>query len=139
MIREAIRTVLLSDGPTSTGVGGSRIFPLIMPQGQRADSLVYQRASGTQDVTLDGPAGYRETRMQIDAWSEDADRAARLIELARDCLNGYTGTVPVGDDSPQAQIQIKGVFAQNEFDGYDQDSKLYRDGRDFRVLWCRVT
>lgn len=136
MIREAFRAILLSDAALSTAVAGSRVYPLIMPQGVRDASLVYQRISGIVDILMDGPQALRETRLQLDAWAADPDDAAALIALAETKLNGFSGIVPYGDDSPQATLQVQGVFPVNERDGYDSNAQLYREGRDYRVLWC---
>lgn len=136
MIREAIRTILLGDAGVSAAVGGKRIYPLQMAQGVREPSLVYQRVGGVSDTLLEGPQGLRETRLQLDAWALDPDAAARLITLAETRLNGYSGVIPVGDDSPQAECKVSGLFLDNERDSYDGTAKLFRDSRDFRVLWC---
>lgn len=136
MIREAFRAVILANGPASAAVAGSRVYPLQVPQGTREPSLVYQRIGGVPDHTLDGPAGVRETFFQLAAWALDPDAAANLIQLAEVALNGYSGVVPVGDDSPQQTVDIRGVFLERERDGYDAAAKLYHDTRDFSVLWC---
>ena len=138
MIREAVRTILLDDVAVAAAVGGSRIYPLQMPQGVREPSLVYQRAGGIFDTLMEGPQGLRETRLQLDAWAVDSDAAAALMTLAETRLSGFSGLVTVGNDSPQAQCNVRGIFLDNEGDGYDAAAKLYRDRRDFRVLWCRA-
>lgn len=139
MIREALRAILLGDIAVSAAVGGTRIYPLQMPQGERDPSLVYQRVGGIAETTLDGPQTVRETRMQVAAWALDPDGAAALMTLAETRLNGFSGLVPVGDDSPQQTVNIKGIFLDTEFDSYDAQATLYRDGRIFRVVWQSAT
>lgn len=140
MIREAFRAVLLGDAALNAAVassdGSRRIYPLMMPQGVRDPSLVYQRPGGIFETTLDGPVALTTTTIQLDAWALDPDLAANLIALAAARLNGFAGVVTWGDDSPPAQCSIKGIFMERQRDGYDKDAKLYRDARDFRVLWC---
>lgn len=136
MIREAFRAILLGDGQVSAAVAGTRIYPLMMAQGVREPSLVYQRVGGIRDILLEGVQQLRETRLQLDAWALDADAAAALITLAETRLSGYSGLVPVGDASPQQQVRVQGVFPAGERDGYESAAKLFRDGRDFRVIWC---
>lgn len=138
MIREALRVILLGDVAVAAAVDSARIYPGAIPQGVRGASLVYQRAGGTFDTLLEAPQQLRETRIQLDAWATDPDTAASLIALAEARLSGYSGLVPVGDDSPQAQVNVRGIFLDNEREGYDATAKLYRDGRDFRVSWCRA-
>lgn len=136
MIREAFRAILLGDVAVSTAVGGTRIYPGAMPQGVSEQSLVYQRTGGINETLLEEPQALRETRIQLDAWARDPDSAAALIALAEARLNGYSGLVPHGEDSPQAVCDVRGVFLDRELEGYDATAKLYRDGRDFRVMWC---
>lgn len=136
MIREAFRNVLLADATVSTMVDGTRIFPLMMPQGVRKPSLVYQRVGGANDLTMEGPAGIRETVMQVAAWALDPDQAARVIGAAEARLNGYSGLMPWGDDSPQAEADFRLITLDRERDGYDAAAKLYHDSRDFTVMWC---
>lgn len=137
MIREAIRAILLGDSAVNAAVDSRRVYPLMMPQGVTDASLVYQRVGGVADTTLEGPVRLRETRLQLDAWSLSADLSATLIGLAETRLNGFSGLVAYGDDSPQAQCDVRGIFLDREFDGYDKDAQLYRDARIFRVMWYR--
>ena len=132
MIREALRAVVLANPAASAALGGTRIYPLQMPQGVRDPSLVYQRVGGSPDETLDGPVALRETRWQFDAWAKDPDQAAALMAVVEPVLNGFTGQVAVGP----LTCNIKGMFLDNEADGYDPAAKLYRERRDFVVFWC---
>jgi hypothetical protein len=138
VIREAIRAILMGDPAVAARVDNARIYPGAMPQGTRGQSLVYQRTGGTFDTLLEEPQRLRDTRLQLDAWASDSDTAASLIALAETRLNGFSGLVPVGDDSPQAICDVRGIFLSGELEGYDAEAQLYRDGRDFRVMWCRA-
>lgn len=135
MINEAIRTVLLADAAVSAAVDGKRIYPLMMQQGVRQPSVVYQRISGRFDTTFDGPVVLRETTFQFDAWATDPDAAASLITKVEKALAGYSGAVSIGSDSPQQVVNIRGVFLRRERNGYDGAAKFYRDARDFAVMW----
>lgn len=138
MIGEAIRALLLGDGSIAGIVGGARIFPLMMPQGERGTSLVYQRIGRSADHHLDGPDGIVDRRLQINAWAVDPDQAAALIDRVEQLLDGFSGVVAYGDDSPQLACDIRGIFLDRELQGYDGEARLWSDGRHFRVMHMRA-
>lgn len=132
-MRQALRVILLGDTAIAAQVA-TRVYPLVMAQGERGDSLVYQRISGFGEPTLSGPNGLVETRFQIDAYAVDIDRAAALADLVKARLDGYSGIVPYGEDSPAATVNVRGIFFDaGPRDSFESDQLLYRVGQDFMV------
>jgi hypothetical protein len=127
-LRPALRAFLLGDTAIQVIVSG-RVFPMVLPQGERRASIVYNRISGDGDHTMDGATGLARPRYQIDCWAADPDQAAALSNLVKSRIDGYRGTMGSGAD----QVTVQGVFLANEGDGYDADSKLYRDRRDYFI------
>jgi hypothetical protein len=122
-VRPALRTLLLADTTVSNLVGGSRIYPGVLPQGQRSPSLVYNRISGVFPFELDGSGGIVQNLIQIDAIADSSDTASNLANAVHDALNGFRGTV--------ATVEFKGIFQTNERDIFDSAVQLHRVSRDF--------
>lgn len=123
-----LRAFLLADAATFTAVGGARIFPVVMPQGERRPSLVVTRISDTADYHMQGPSGLTAPRYQLDAYAETQDDAASLANLVKDRIDGFRGMM--------GAVAVRGVFIEAGFDTYEDGSKLYRVSRDFRIWFA---
>lgn len=124
-IRPALRTLLLSDPTVSGMVGGARIYPTILPQGQRQPSIIYNRVSGIFPFELDASAGVVQNLMQVDSIAVSNDDANNLANAAHDVLSGFKGEV--------STVVIQGIFQTNERDIYDGTVQLYRVSRDYSI------
>jgi hypothetical protein len=133
-IRPALRSFLLGYSPISSLVG-ERVFPIKLPQGTTADSIVYNRISGVGDYHLQGLSGFANNRIQIDAWASTADKATTLADLIRDRIDGYRGEM--GTDSPPS-ITVHGVFMAGQMEDYDDEAKLHRMSRDYFINFTEL-
>lgn len=131
--RPALRALILSDG-TVSGMVGQRIYPLMAKQGETRPMVVYQKTSSIPEHTLDGPVDLATARYQIDGWAKDIDTAVQLADAVKFKLDGYSGAVPYGHDSPQAAVSFKGIFFDGrDFEDYDGTAKMYRASRSYLV------
>jgi hypothetical protein len=130
-LRPALRKHLLDD-PAIAATVGARIYPMVLPQGIVATSIVYTRVSGVGDHTMQGASGLNQPRYQIDAWSGTLDGAFNLADAIKERLDGFAGTVTYGD--PAQSVVIQGAFFADEREDYDTGSKLYRVSRDY-MIW----
>jgi hypothetical protein len=128
-IRPALRSFLLGSAPIAAVVA-SRIYPIKLPQGITAASVVYSRISGAGDYHLQGLSGFASHRFQIDAWAPTADAATSLADLVRDRIDGYRGDMGTG--SPPV-VTVLGVFMVDQREDYDDEAKLHRMGRDYFI------
>lgn len=119
---------MLGDSDIATIVG-TRIFPVVLPQGETRASIVYTRISGQGDHHMRGPSGLSQTRFQIDAWAQKADDAAFLANLVKLRVDGFSGTFDGG--------AIQGAFFDTERDDYDSEVKMHRVSRDY-LVWQSV-
>lgn len=133
-LRPGLRGYLLTNAAISSAVSGSRIFPVIMPQGERADSIVYVRVLENEGYHMSGPSHLVGQRMQIDVWSQSTGSAARLADLVKDHLGGARGPWSYGGSSPGDFVRVQGAFMQTGFDDYDREAELYRMSRDY-MIW----
>lgn len=134
-IRPALRAFVLADAGISDIVGGERIYPLVLPQGVRAPSLVYSRVSGLGDHHMQGASGLARPRLQLDAWAASADDAARLADLVKGRLDGYRGPMTV-PGSPAETVHVRGVFFESEREDYDGTAEMFRVSRDYLIWWA---
>lgn len=126
----ALRAFLLADAAISTAVGAARIHPMVLPQDQTTDSIVYTKISSVSELHSEGPDGLGHPRYQIDCWSKTPPGAKALFLLVKNRLEGYRGVMGSGGDA----ITVQGVIPDNEREGYDSEAKLYYSGQDF-IIW----
>lgn len=134
-VRPGLRAYLLADGAIAALVG-TRVYPVILPQGVTATSIVYSRISGQGDHHMQGASGLSRPRIQIDCWSLSADHAASLALAVKERIDGFRGAMPWGASSPQDSAEVLAIFFESERDDYDPDSKLYRVSHDY-LVWFR--
>lgn len=134
-IRLAFRALLLSDATVNALCGG-RIYPVDLPQTTRAPSLVYSRISDFSDYHMVGDSGLQRISMQLDSWADKHDSSVALADAAHDVLSGFHGRVLYGSDSPQAFIEIRGIFQINGRDLSDHVTQMFRMSRDYQVMFA---
>lgn len=132
-VRLGLRAFLLADDAVSSVVGGARIFPLRIPQGATVPCVVYTRISNVGDHHMRGPSGLSSPRVQVDCYALTADEATSLADKVKWRLDGYRGAMPYGSNSPQAEIEVLGVFFDSERELYDDATKFFRVSRDYFV------
>src|SRR5262245_27282194 len=131
-IRTALRTILLADPAVNTLVGGQRVHPIMMPQGQTDPSVVYSRITEDSDYHMQSGSGLGTVRMQVDSWAQRQEQTNQLAGAVFDCLSGYRGDVNTGTEV----VEVQGVFLGNGREDYDPVAKMFRMGRDY-LMWYR--
>lgn len=131
-LRLGLRAYLLADAAILALVA-TRVFPVKLPQATTLPSIVYQRISGMGSHHMQGASGLARPRMQIDCYSLSADTATVLANLVKERIDGFSGNMPWGENSPAEDIIIQGIFFADERDDYDDATKLFRLSRDYFV------
>jgi hypothetical protein len=132
-IRPALRAYLLADATISAAVGGTRIYPTVMPQGVKATSAVYNVISEISDHHTQGPSGLVMVRMQVDAYALTTDAADALARAVKERIDGFAGVWTYGASSPPDAVEVQGIFADTARTGYQSDAQLYRSSRDYLI------
>ena len=132
-LRMGLRAYLLADATISSTVGGIRIFPIKLQQGQTNPSIVYSRISGLGDHHSQGASGLSRPRMQIDCWAQDPDVADLLARLVKERIDGFQGSMLWGANSPDEAIVVQGIFFDSEREDYDDNVSMYRSSKDYLV------
>ena len=134
-IRPGLHTLLLSNSDIVARVG-DRIYPVVLPQGVTADSIVYNRIVDNESYHFVGPSGLITQRMQIDAWSQTPDGASELADLIKELIGGFSGTVAYSANSPSDFVRIQGIFLLSGDEDYDSQAALYRRRRDYSIIFA---
>jgi hypothetical protein len=124
-LRAAVRKILRDNlgGPGDLVLG--RIYPFPGPASMVRPALTYAVITNVRGRNTNGPDGTAEATVQIDAWCDTLDEAARLADMTAAVLDGYSG-VTTGCRIIQAN-------QDDERDSLD----LEDDGSD--ELVCRLT
>lgn len=131
-IRPALRALLLDDGAVAALVGGQRVYPVQLEQGQTSPSLVYHRVTEVADYHMQGPSGLVQITLQLDAWATTQSGAVELADAAYDRLSGFSGLIDLGLATP---VQVHGIFMIAGREDYDDVSKLFRVSRDYAIAY----
>lgn len=123
-IRTGLRTFLLADAAVAALVG-TRIYPIKLPQGITAASIVYQEISGIGDHHMQGPSGLSRVRMQIGAWAQSADAAHALFLAVKEAIDGYQGLM--------GSVYVQGVFIDSWRDIDDTVANLRGKVADYMI------
>lgn len=131
-----LRALLLSNSSISALVGGDRIFPDNLKQGEIRDSLVYNLITELETYKMTGPSALVSSRFQWDAWSRSRDSARALADLVKEQLGGFSGRIDVaGLNSPNDFVNVQGIFLIDGRSGYDNEAQLYLMSRDYFVWY----
>lgn len=124
-VETEIRARLAADG-TVSGLVGTRIYPLRLPQAPTYPAISYRRVSGVRLHDLDGTSGRGMPRIEIDSWADTYVGVQALAAAIRQSLDGFNGTLTT----------IKAVIKlDNELDLSEDEPEpdIYRIMQDYRV------
>jgi hypothetical protein len=135
-IRPALRAYLLADATISSAVGGTRIHPVVLPQGSatpKVPALVHNVISEITDHHTQGASGLVMVRIQVDSYALTTDAADALARAVKERLDGFAGVMTYGSASPQDSVTVQGIFADTARTDYQDETKFFRASRDFLV------
>lgn len=132
-IRGPLRGFLLGDA-TIAQIVATRVYPLVLQQGVRDPSLVYNRVSVIGDHHMQGASGLVTVRMQIDAWADTADQAYELAAAVKYRLDGYRGPM-ASLASPPEIVHVQGAFFSTARDSWDGDRQMIRESWDYDLTY----
>jgi Protein of unknown function (DUF3168) len=118
----ALRARLLAVPEVATLVGGSRIYPIVRPQGSPLPALTYFRAGELRGDGLTQPEGLTLARIQLDAW---AGSYADAVELALECQRALKHY--------QAPPDLAAIWMEGQQQDREADTNTYRVQMDWDV------
>lgn len=87
MIIEDVLFRLLSEDPDIAARVGTRIYPLLIPQGSKFPVIAYQRLSTERNYDMSGETGYMEIKMHVSCWDSGLDNYMNIKTLAEAILH----------------------------------------------------
>lgn len=117
------------------------VFAMRAPDNHAGPFIIFQRVDRNTEIkkTLNrtpGTAGLAQVTMRIDAYADSYYDAKDLATSIEDILDGYTGTVLHGTNSPQDFVVIGSVSLQNDFDIVDKTEEplLFRVSASYLII-----
>lgn len=118
------------------------VFALRAPDNHAGPFIIFQRIdrdnSMKQHVNQTaGVAGTVQALIQIDAYDPEYYAAKDLGASIESILDGFSGTVYHGSESPQDFVEISGIALQNDVDILDQTDEplLFRSSATYLVTY----
>lgn len=109
---------ILSGHSGVSGLIGTRLYPVVIPQDKTLPAVAYQKISATRVHTLAGPTNLAHPRVQLTCWALTYAEAKQVIEQVRAALYGaWPGAIIM--DLP---------------DRYESDTRRFGVAVDVRVL-----
>lgn len=105
-----------------SAIVGSRVYPLVIPQGAALPAVTYTRISGPLEMSLSGGAGLESVRVQIDAWATSYAAVKDLAAELRSAMLSATA------------FQVASV---SDRDLFEDETSVFRVSTDFTV-WHRA-
>lgn len=85
-----LRTFILADA-TISGLIGTRMYPLRLPQAPTLPAITYQWISGRHVQSMNDRSGLSGPRVQFTAWAATYLQAEAVFEALRKRLDGFSG------------------------------------------------
>jgi hypothetical protein len=101
---------------TISGLIGTRLYPLVIPQDVSLPAVAYQKIDSTKTVSHSGASQLARSRFQFTCQAGNYADAKTLAASVRHCWEGYRGTV--------ATVRIDGALIDNDQDDYSEPVSL---------------
>lgn len=125
-----LRSKLVND-PGVAGLVGSRITPLLRPEGSALPAISYFRVSTVRKYNVNGDANLSFNRFQIDCWADTYAKSLELGNAVVTCLSGFYGTTTISGSSGY----FGGIHVANEKSEYIEDINEYRYSIDVLFMF----
>lgn len=94
-----------------------RINPLFIPEGEKTPCLTYQIINNKENKSIQGDMSYEKIRVQIDCWANSYSHVKEIRGAVKNALNTF-------------KYQVLNFTSR---DGYEKETKLYRQLIDFNI------
>lgn len=120
-----------------TLVSDEKVYALRAPDNIAPPFIIYQRIDTDRWRDINGPSGVAQAIMQIDCYGNNYYESKDLAATVETALDGYSGTVYYGSNSPQDFIEFGGISLQNNSDLLDQEENpvIFRDTASYLVTY----
>lgn len=127
-MEEALRAKLLATAAI-TGPVADRVDWGLRPQGDPLPGLTLQTVGGTRGMTLTGADGWRQVRVQVDAWAKTFKQARDLRDACATLFAGLRVT------SSTSKLRTFVLDERGDPEGGAQGDPDFRASLDIMVHW----
>jgi len=125
-MEEDLRALLLASTAVTT-LAGTRVNFGVNPQGAARPNVVLNVIDGAEGMTMSGPDGLSQSRVQVDCYGDTYSAAKTLARAVIATLNGHHDN------------NFRGVFHVTTRDtregGTNEADRPYRTSLDFMTHW----
>lgn len=133
MIEQAFRG-LLAANTGLTALVGSKIYPLVVPQGIPYPALVYLLVSKVPNNEACQGEGSSENpqqvRMQVSVYAERYEQIVAIDEAVRGAIDHFKGTL--------GNTQISSLRFLSARDLYEQQALVFHRAIDYRIIYTKI-
>ncbi len=126
MIDQAVYTRLTGHVGVAALVG-ARVYPIILPQGETGDSIVYRRISTQPVSALNDDTDLESARYQFTCYARTSMAAQAINAQVRAAWQRYNGIV--------STVVIEDAEMETEFDDFESDPGRYQSIIDFTISY----
>lgn len=109
-----------------TALIGTRLYPVVLPQGATQPAVTYQRVSTVRLRTFGAPRLGRKARFQFTVWASSYSSRAAVAGQLIAALEGYAGLMGGGSG-----VTVLAVQGEGELDDYEPTTKTFQGALDF--------
>ena len=124
----------LSNESGITDIVSTRIFPMIVPQGQNYPAITYDRTSGDHEITYDGAEGLVEANFILKCWAATYAGAKDLADALRLVLDGF-GKSTMGSVTVNRSHLSDDSDMTPEYEGNTSNIKAYGVAFDLQIYY----
>ena len=103
------------------------VSPNKVPQSGEPPFLVYQLVTAQRESTHDGNDQLVWAEYQFDCYAKKKQSAVEVMQELRELIEDYDGYIN--------GVRVQGCFLIDQFDTYEENSKLYREEREYRIQY----
>lgn len=126
-LRTSLRARLLANTDLSAMVGGSRVYPVHLPQAATYPAVTYQKISDVTEPNLGEASRIRTARIQLDTWADTPADAWKLADHIRTQVDGFQGTV--------SGVRFAASMVDSETDLYEEAIEKFRVTVDYEIVY----
>lgn len=109
-LEAGLYALCVADAAVAAAIG-TRMYPLIIPQGEALPAIAYQRISARRIGAQDGPTGLARARIQLRIVGSSYATAKSTATAVRELLDGYKGVA--------GGVTIESCWLDNDDDAED--------------------
>ncbi len=133
MLEEGVCQLLQADGTLNDDLElGGRITLLLVPVDPTYPCVSLLNISEVSDHTADGPSGYVDRRVQIDAWGRSYQAVRDIQERIAQVLEAFTGALPDSDHT-----FVMAIMRVTIRDDCDSAARIYRRSGDYMITFLQ--